>query len=256
MAETLVIGGKERKLVGNRVRDDHGKLVTPEQLLAAKAQEAAKFADMTPTTSMRGRDKAKFANNWKNIENIWDVPEELAEKPGWFIARITGAEDLKLFGALQHHCAANHVHWTDIGLWQFLTIMDEKHVPHTTLHLKDAEWLDKKHKDDPPVWDGRYSAKYWADYEAWRLALPPNEDRASSTSYDSNRHTLDWGMDKPVKINDRCYRVLSFENYGANGHAEAYDYRLNKYVVVPSSPVQEFYGRIIKAWYNAHVKED
>ena len=192
-----VIGGVAYKLVGNRVRDKHGKFVTPAQLIAQQEEEAARIAALDPTGA-RTRDKALFGDRWKDLRPIWDVPTH----PGWRMVRVVDPEDLTLFGKLQHHCTGSHTYWASKEqIWHFLTIMDDKNVPHTTLHLKDVEWcVIGNHPADKLATDSLGGNKL---VDGYTMFSPFGSYGVTSYTYRD-----------PVLVDGHRALVISVENYG------------------------------------------
>ena len=135
------------------------------------------------------------------MANIWKPPEWKApavvwrppDNPDITLVQITEPEDLWAWGAYMGHSAGNYQKWAiDTPIWAFLTFLDGEGWPHCTIHLKEKQWLYKRHPDDDkadmlglyrhgPVQDEDGKVKYW----------PP------STTYDDvdplYRYPIDFG---------------------------------------------------------------
>ena len=76
-------------------------------------------------------------------------------------------------------------------IWHFLTFLDEEGYPHATIHLKDREWLYKKHPDD---------GKSEEPDATWLFAPSPVDESGrarwwvNSTTYDD----VDFDYNKPI----------------------------------------------------------
>lgn len=143
MADGVVVDGVIYKLVGNRVRDKHGRFVTIEELKAQQAEEKARVEAMEAPRHIKATEKKLFGDKWIEPQ----VLHELGENR---LVRIANKDDLVLLGHLVPSCVGSHGLWVAYHqIWHVLTVMDKNNVPHTTLLLQDREWYDKdSHPDD------------------------------------------------------------------------------------------------------------
>lgn len=150
---------------------------------------------------MRGREKAKMDVEWVSPQIIWEVPEQLAGQSGWRLAKLTHPDDLKTFGTLMRHCAGSHAHWAELGIFHFVTILDQKDVPHATVFMKDQAWLNTPHPDDAQAgWGNTYTYR--------------------STTYDGSANRYNYGR---AMLDGKVLVPLEVSNPGDYSNAGKYD---------------------------------
>lgn len=146
---------------------------------------------------VRGRDRAKVEHEWHDVTRVreWD--------DGWYLGYVHDHRDLATLGRLMGHCSGCHFVWAvEERIWYFFALFDPDGIPHSTIHAKQASWIDKRHPRDDAE-EIPEKARTWSDitypsletvvecfaaaglkYEPGRYKAP----RYQSDTYDSYRH--------------------------------------------------------------------
>ena len=169
---------------------------------------------------------------WKDPKILWEPPAF----PGVALVEITNVHDLLMWGMYMGHSGARYQKWAlDTPIWKFLTFLDQDGWPHVTIHLKDEDYLYKRHPDDTYAMDERH----------WRWGYTPGpQDKNGhqkfwllSTLYDD----VDMHYSRPVIVDGKRYVVMGAghrdKDYLWGGERKLVDQWYNMVVVPGSAPV-------------------
>jgi hypothetical protein len=115
----------------------------PEEAFAFNPLENQFVEGIPKVKGVRGSDRAKQKYEWHDVKRVkeWD--------DGWYIGYVDNPEDTATLGSLMGHCAGAHYVWThEERIWYFFALFDPSGVPHSTLHAKQASWMNKEHPRD------------------------------------------------------------------------------------------------------------
>ena len=132
------------------------------------------------------------------MKSIWTPPDH----PEIGLFHITNAKDLVTWAHWMGHSGARYQHWAiDVPIWHFLTFLDKEGYPHCTIHLKDTEWLYRKHPDDD-------KALAELDWDGWKPSAQDKDGKAKwwlkSTAYEH----VEFKYPRPVRFNGKVCAVM------------------------------------------------
>lgn len=155
----------------------------------------------------------------KQLAPKWNNPCIIAKYGDARFNLIDNEPDLKLWGQYMCHSAGNYAKFaTERDLWRFVTVLDDMGFPHLTIHLKQREWLYRRHPMDD-------------DIPADNIAL--SQMFARSTTYDD----VDRVFNHPVHFNGGEYVVMDASHHDKDG----------------LSPVEQ---TLVRRWYSKIVIPD
>lgn len=117
----------------------------PEEAIAFNALDMLFEPNVEQKENIRGRDRAKLVDDttWVNVERIHEFDD------GWYVGYCGDPADTATLGKLMGHCAGTHYVWTyEEKIWYFFALFDPSDVPRTTIHAKQASWINKPHPRD------------------------------------------------------------------------------------------------------------
>ena len=184
-----------------RVRDIHGRFVTPDEKAAQEAEIAARWH--------------------------WEAPEVLREYDnGLRLVSLRDYRDLAKWGKNQSHCGGTHYKWVgEQQIWHFLTFLDKNNRCHGSVHLKDKEWFKKPHPEDT------VKRAVVAGAGTFTPAVPDGL-WCKSTDYESYTNYKSFANDyhnKSYKLFDKEVVVLSAYARGGANYGEEYNTKLKEF---------------------------
>ena len=131
------------------------------------------------------------------LRKVWTPPDW----PELGLYHITNVDDLNTWAGWMGHSGANYRHWAlDIGLWSFLTFLDEGRYPHCTIHLKKLEYLFTEHPDDREA----RPIKYWRGPVMQGGTVGAAKRWLPSTLYDD----VDSHFNRPIMFKGEAHVVM------------------------------------------------
>lgn len=159
---------------------------------------------------------------------------------GWRILYLDTVDDLVTLGNLMHHCSGSLTHTRyachdsgDNKIVYFFVLVDEKGTPHSTIHAKQATWVNKPHPG------GCTTA-----YDVY--VSPQYRERPSDTSFEviyrcplPNQGNIPKGVDQEVWDNFvKAHKAMS-DNHRKNvGNVKVVGRRIKfdgKYLIILSA---------------------
>lgn len=185
----------------------------PEAAVAFNALDANFVAIPEKVKGERGRDVRKRAYTWKDVKRVYEFDD------GWYIGLVDDPEDAAQLGSIQGHCSGTHFVWThEERIWYFFVLFDGDDSPRSTIHMKQASWIGKRHPRD----DGEeVPDAVWSHLSG------------SYPSYDDVKRCF---KEAGLEYEDGKYRPLYYDS-------AAYDYALERAREGASNPFQMRYGR-------------
>jgi hypothetical protein len=170
---------------------------------------------------VRGSDRAKQKYEWHDVKRIkeWD--------DGWYLGYVDHPEDTATLGTLMGHCAGAHYVWThEERIWYFFAIFDPDGVPHSTIHAKQASWMDKVHPRDN-------SDEIPLEAQTWNINYPT----LSIVTECFKKAGLEYepGKYKPARYTSCTYDFL-ISGRGYRDDADSFEYQYSPACVLNSRP--------------------
>ena len=194
----------------------------PEYAVAFNAFDVPPLGEAIPkkVKGVRGRDRAKVEHTWKNVTRVKEWED------GWYLGYVDDPDDLETLGNLMGHCSGCHYIWAcEERIWYFFALFDPEGIPHSTIHAKQATWLNKRHPRD--------------DSEEF-----PHEVRTWNVQYPSLRHVRDCFKAAGLKYEPGRYKPAHYESctydYSVkdpyNDNRETFAYRYGQARCVDTKP--------------------